>query len=73
MKIVIKKLIGGTWTNICKIEMESDWQALSVWLNQDKINQLKKDGELVDNGNLYYVTSDKDTIEFEQNIAPLLK
>lgn len=70
MKFVFKAPVGKSWTNLCTIETEEDWNALSVWLGLEQIEQLKREGTLVVDGCLFTVTSDRTTIEYLTNIAP---
>lgn len=68
MKFVFKEIVGRGWTNICKIENDTDWDALSFWLNPEQIQRLKKEGSLVIEEYVYTVASNLDTIEFLTNI-----
>ena len=73
MKIVIRKKVGESWTHTIRIEKESDWDALLLWLTPQQILQLKRDGHIEVDGYLYYVTSDQDTLEFDTFISEILK
>lgn len=73
MKTVIKNKNNGTWCNIINIQAETDWNVLTVWLSIKQIEELKQKGHILVDEYYYYVTSDKETLDFEQSIAPLLR